>query len=281
MGYYNWRLTGNALLLPHISNARTYRTAGLFLWDHKKPKLRYNNMALQVFYNGWERSNYQTDWESAKRVSRQKVDLFETTYFWAGALLILAALPFVLLDRGMRILGATLAVGAAAVFAVSWSFSHYAAPLTCVFYGLLVQAIRHLRTMRIFSLHLGVALSRVMVLLLVLDTGTHLCYRVCDPLLFPCRGDSNRAALAEKLQHLSGKHLVIVRYAELHNPHFEWVFNGADIDGAKVLWARDMGAAQNAKLLAYFKDRHVWLVRPDLDSKDVTPYADSTLLATQ
>jgi hypothetical protein len=139
MGYYNWRLTGNALLLPHILNARTYRTAGLFLWDHKKPELHYNNMALQVFYNGWERSNYQTDWESAKRVSREKVDRFETTYFWAGALLILPALPFVLLDRKMKILWATLTVGAAAVFAVSWSFSHYAAPLTCVFYGLLVK----------------------------------------------------------------------------------------------------------------------------------------------
>src|SRR2546430_15722323 len=26
MGYYNWRLTGNALLFPHVLNTRTYRT---------------------------------------------------------------------------------------------------------------------------------------------------------------------------------------------------------------------------------------------------------------
>jgi hypothetical protein len=37
MGYYNWRLTGNAFLFPHTLNSRTYRTMGLFLWDHPKP----------------------------------------------------------------------------------------------------------------------------------------------------------------------------------------------------------------------------------------------------
>jgi len=281
MCYYNWRLTGNALLLPHVMNARTYRTAGLFLWDQKKPKLHYNNVSLQAFYDGWERSNYQTNWESAKRVSMEKVNRMETVYFWSGALLILPAIPFVLMDRKMKLLLATLAVGSAAVFAVSWSLPHYSAPLTCVFYGLLVQGARHLRTMRISSLHLGVVSSRVMVLLLLLDTATNVCYRVCDPLLFPCQGNSERVALVDRLQHLSGKHLVIVRYAELHNPHFEWVFNGADIDGAKVVWARELDPPQNAKLLAYFKDRHVWLFEPDSNSTRISPYSDSALMTMQ
>src|SRR6267143_3911026 len=43
MGYYNWRLTGNPLLLPHVLNTRTYHTTGLFLWDHKKPEMHYAN----------------------------------------------------------------------------------------------------------------------------------------------------------------------------------------------------------------------------------------------
>jgi hypothetical protein len=172
----------------------------------------------------------------------------------------------------MKILWAMFAIVGAAIFVVTFSLPHYAAPLTCVFYALLVQGIRHLRTMRISSLHLGIALSRVAVVLLVLDTGTHLCYRVCDPLLFPCQGNPDRTALAQRLQHLAGKHLVIVRYAELHNPHNEWVFNGADIDGGKVIWARDMDAAQNTKLLAYFADRQVWLVQPDKNSRELLPY---------
>jgi hypothetical protein len=272
MGYYNWRLTGNALLLPHTLNERTYHTTPLFLWQPFRPKLHYNNMAFQVFYNGLERSSYQTDWEHARNVSKEKVDRFEITYLWTGTQFLLLALPFLFLDRKMRMFLVTLTVGMAAVFAVIWSNSHYAAPLICVFYGLLVQAIRHLRTMSISSMHFGVALSRVIVLLLVLDTGTHLCYRVCDPLVFPCGGNADRAVLVKKLEHLPGKHLVIVRYAKLHNSHYEWVFNGADIDGGKVVWARDMEPSQNEKLLAYFKDRQVWLVMPDSDSKQIAPY---------
>lgn len=32
----------------------------------------------------------------------------------------------------------------------------------------------------------------------------------------------------------------------------------ANINHAKVVWARSMDVTQNCKLLAYFKGRHVW-----------------------
>src|SRR6266851_1652104 len=57
MGYYNWRLTGNPLLLPHVLNERTYHYR-LFLWDHHKPEVRYRNQQFEDYYNGWERENY-------------------------------------------------------------------------------------------------------------------------------------------------------------------------------------------------------------------------------
>jgi len=63
-----------------------------------------------------------------------------------------------------------------------------------------------------------------------------------------------------------------VRYAEDHNVHDEWVYNGADIDGARVLWARELDPIQNAKLFAYFKDRSVWLVTPDTDNTYLGSY---------
>ena len=280
MGYYNWRVTGNALLFPYTVNQRAYNTAPLFLWQPFKPKLHYNNMALDALYNGWERSSYQTDWEHAKRVSTQKVRRFGLSYLWTGTLLLLPALPFLFRDRKMRLFLVILGLTLAGIFSVVWSNSHYAAPLICVVYGLMVQAIRYLRVMRFSRVQFGIALSRVIILLLVLDTGTQLCYRVCDPLLFTCAGRADRAALVEKLEHLPGKHLIIVRYAEVHNPHNEWVFNGADIDGGKIVWARDMDPAQNEKLLAYFKDRKVWLVQADRSPGQITPFLDSTLLAT-
>jgi len=57
-----------------------------------------------------------------------------------------------------------------------------------------------------------------------------------------------------------------------HEFHREWVYNGAEIDSAKVLWARELDSEQNAKLLAYFRNRHVWLVGPDKDNTELIPY---------
>ena len=57
--------------------------------------------------------------------------------------------------------------------------------------------------------------------------------------------------------------LVLVRYGKDHIPDDEYVYNAADIDAAKVVWARDMGESDNRELLLYYKGRHVWLFEPD------------------
>jgi hypothetical protein len=273
MGYYNWRLTGNALLLPHVLNTRTYHTTGLFLWDHKKPEIHYRNQQFEDFYNGWERDNYDNTWADVARVSEEKLIRCSLTYFWVGELLALPAIPFLFRDRKMRLLIATFLLVTVGAFAVIWSNAHYAAPLTCAIFALAVQAIRHLRTMRIGPRRVGLALSRAIVLLLVLDIGINTFRGICDPLLWPCQGDPSRSAIAEKLQHTPGKHLIMVRYdKDDHNIHDEWVYNGAEIDTAKVLWARELDPAQNAKLFAYFRDRKIWLVTPDSDNTYLEPY---------
>ena len=272
MGYLNWRLTDNPLLLPHVLNTRTYHTTGLFLWDHKKPEIEYRNQQFEDFYNGWERENYDNKLSDLRRVTKEKVIRCGLAYFWMGELLALPALPFLLRDRKMRLFLITFVFVMAGVFAVIWSNAHYAAPLTCVISALAVQAIRHLRTMRCYGRPVGVALSRSIVILLMLDVSIGVAWGKCDPLPWTCQGDPSRAAIAEKLQHTPGKHLIIVRYETDHNIHDEWVYNGAEIDSAKVVWARDLDPEQNAKLLAYFKDRRVWLVTPDTDNTYLEPY---------
>jgi len=272
MGYYNWRLTGNALLLPHVLNTRTYHTTGLFLWDHKKPEMHYRNPQFEDFYNRWERDNYNNTWADIVRVSEEKLIRCGTTYFWVGEVLLVPALPFLFRDRKMRLLLTTVLLVTTGVFLVIWSNAHYAAPLTCVILALTVQATRHLRTMRIGPRPAGVALSRAIVLLLVLDTGINTVRGVCDPLQWPCQGDPSRVAIAEKLAHTPGKHLILVRYDQDHNIHDEWVYNGAEIDTAKVLWARELDPQQNARLFAFFHDRKLWLVTPDSDNAYLEPY---------
>jgi hypothetical protein len=272
MGHYNQRLTGNRLLFPHVLNTRTYHTSPLFLWQHPAPEMHYRNQQFEDFYNGWERENYHTNRADALRVSWEKVFRCGITYFWPGLLLVLPALPSVLRDRKMRLPLIAVTLGVLGVFVVIWSNAHYAAPLTCAIYALIVQSLRHLRTMRISTRPLGLALSRAVVLLLVLDTSINAFRGVCDPLFWPCEGDPSRAAIAEKLNHTPGKHLIVVRYTEDHNIHDDWVYNGADIDAAKVLWARELSPEQNSKLFAYFKDRQIWLATPDTDNTYLEHY---------
>jgi hypothetical protein len=273
MGYYNWRLTGDPLLLPHVLNTRTYHTTGLFLWDHKKPEMHYRNRPFEVFYNMWERNSYDNTWPDVARVSEEKLVRYSLNYFWIGLLLAVPALPFLFRDRKIRLLLIIFLLVSAGLFCVVWCNAHYAAPLTCIVFALAVQGIRYLRTMQIGRRPIGIALSRAIVFLLLLDTSVNTARGNCDPLQWQCLGNPNRAAITERLQRTPGKHLIMVRYEKHnHNIHEEWVHNGAEIDNAKVLWARELDPQQNEKLLAYFKDRNIWLLTPDAATFDLVPY---------
>ncbi len=279
MGYYNFRLTGNPLLMPHVLNTRTYHSAQPFLWQEPLPALHYHNQQFEDFYKDWERENYHRSFSGAVRVTWEKIFRGGVNYFWIGLLLLLPGVPYALRDRKMRFPLVVLASVLIGVFIVVWSAAHYAAPITCVLFLLIVQSVRHLRTMRWRGRAVGLALSRALMLCLIVDTGVLVARGICDPLFWTCEGDPSRATIEKTLEHTPGKHLIMVRYTEDHNIHDDWVYNGAEIDGAKVLWARELDAQQNAKLLDYFKDRKVWLVTPDTDNTYLEPYTPPAAVA--
>jgi hypothetical protein len=273
MALYNERLTGHALLFPYALNVHTYHTASMFVFGHSRQPMEYNNQQFEDFYSGWERDEYNHTWSGLRCISLLKVTRNRAAFLWPGAVLLLPGFAFILRNRRMRLLALTFVLVSAGIFAVVWSNAHYSAPLTCIIYGLIVQSIRRLRTMHLGRFQIGMALSWAAVALLAADTIEAVANHSCDPLAWTCQGDPSRAAIQQTLDHTDGKHLVIVRYEEDHNIHDEWVFNGAEIDGAKVLWARELSPEQNAKLFAYFKDRHIWLVDPDINNSDLLPYS--------
>jgi len=132
--------------------------------------------------------------------------------------------------------------------------------VTCLVFALIVQSLRYLRTMGTSRFAWGKALARAAVLVLVVDTAMAAADSECDPLFWTCTGDKSRILVFEKLQAEPGKHLVMVRYNEDDlSVHDEWVYNSADIDKSKIVWARELEKTQNEKLFAYFKDRKIWL----------------------
>jgi hypothetical protein len=97
---------------------------------------------------------------------------------------------------------------------------------------------------------------------------------------FPYVDDVNepfRKPVEQHLAALPGEHIVLVRYSKDHNSGEEYVYNEADIDHAKTVWAREIPGVDLKPLFDYFRNRDVWLYQPDEDDSVVQPYtADST-----
>jgi hypothetical protein len=282
MAYYNWRLTGNPFLLPHVLNTEAYESARYFLWQGLKPPLHYRNPQFEGFFNGWSRGYYHKSWAEALRLTKDKAIMLASYFFGRPEWLLLPFVPFAFRDRKIRLLVITLLVGGVALFLTIWGHPHYAAPLVGVVFALVVQAMRHLNTIELKGRRLGALAVRVIVVVMftvVLDRALNH-KRDIDDRRTPSLVE--RVKIAEQLNNIPGQHLIIVRYGRRHDYHLEWVYNGADFDSAKILWAREMDAVQNQRLLDYFKDRHIWLFRPDeMDRglEQLRPYPGAPILA--
>jgi hypothetical protein len=158
--------------------------------------------------------------------------------------------------------GGLLLVGTAVE---TWASPHYLAAGTGLLYLVLMQCLRHLRLWRLRGQPYGAAIVRAVPViccaLTFLRVGTVAAGVHIEP-RWP-RGNLARAAILRQLEDSPGRHLVIVSYGPEHDLDHDWVYNAASIDVAKVVWARDMGAAENADLQHYFPDRRVWRLNAD------------------
>ena len=62
---------------------------------------------------------------------------------------------------------------------------------------------------------------------------------------------------------------MLVKYGPERFGNLEWVYNKADIDQAKIVWAHDMDRKENCKLVDYFKDRVIWSLNIERDDVPV------------
>ena len=81
-----------------------------------------------------------------------------------------------------------------------------------------------------------------------------------------------RRPIERQLDAVPGEHLVLVRYGDCHDAGEEYVYNDADIDRARIVWAREVPGQSLAPLLGYFPTREVWVFEPD-DERKLYRYA--------
>jgi hypothetical protein len=275
--YYFWRVTGNPFTMPQQVNRDTYAIARYFYWQSAYPKPAYRHKVFHDFYSDTEFKTFERA-QSISGILGQvgtKIALIWVFYIAPVLTFPLFLLPRVLRDRRIRFLLIAGAVGLASSAVVLFFNLHYVAALVPVMLAVILQGMRHLRTWRWEGKPTGQFLVRAMVVMCVLmiPVQTHILAAVPPPGSWAAIGPE-RVALEAQLRSLPGPQLVLVRYRPNHDPLLDWVYNGADIDRQKVVWARDMGAAQNEELLRYYSDRRVWLLEADGALPKLLPYAD-------
>jgi len=272
--YYFWRVTGNPLRMPQQVNRETYAVAPYFYWQAALPEPEYRHQAIADFYKHEEFKVF-VQAHTIRGVLSQagiKPSLIWVFYFGPVLTFPLFFLPRVLRDHRIRFLLIAGAIGLGGSALVMFFNTHYAAPIVPVILAVVVQGWRHLRTGQWKSKPVGLFLARAIVVMCVLMIPVQVDILAATPKpgTWAAIGPE-RAAMEAQLGSLPEAQLVLVRYQENHNPLLEWVYNGADIDHAKIVWARDMGAVQNEELLRYYHDRRVWL----LDADDIPPKLSS------
>src|SRR5262249_54761217 len=273
VGYYNWRTTGSPRIFAMSLNQKFYDNSAIFIWETPGPPMQHYNPQFDDFYNHWQRDLYGHNWSDLKNVARKKVRMFAQTYLWWDFLLLVLPLYFLPKRRKLFVLWAALVFTLIAFFLLAWTLPHYVAPAMSVVFAVFVTGLRHLRLFEVRGHALGFFCSRLVVLGLLLQTANAAATGNEDPLGVGGVRMEGRVAAIHKLEALPGKHLVVVRYSNDHNVHQEWVFNGADIEGSKIVWARELDGAQNQKLIQHFRDRTVWVIEADKFMSPPRPYA--------
>jgi hypothetical protein len=282
MAYYDWRVFGDAAMLPYKLNRATYGVAHVFFWQSPDPEPVYRHKVMRDFYVSMELRDAMESKTLPGFLKRVAENTGIAGFFAFGMVLIipLPAMLRAVRSRRIRFVSVCAGVYLFGLLLNVWLFPHYLAPATGVIYILLMQAMRYVRQWRPGGDPVGLFLVRGIAVACLVLCGVR---AFAEPLhitveRWPSMWYGNsplglaRAGVQRQLTARVGRHLAIVRYAPNHFPVDDWVYNAADIDGSKVVWAREMDPENTARLIRYFGDRTVWLVEPDCNPPRLSPY---------
>ena len=271
--YNDYRVTGDALSLPYQAHDRQYAMASMFVLFPLRREPLYRHAIMRDFWAGWNVDLWRDAHTAPVAQFLAKAYMQSDFFFgfWPIAVPLLLS-PFALRTTEERVVAILVAVCLASLAPLISVLPHYAAAFSGVFYLRFLQSLARLGS---WKRPLGPILAACIPALFILaapfaagrdSLSTALAGR-------GARFGAARDAMDRDLANLPGGQLVLVRYQPGHNPQEEWVFNHADIDRSRVVWAREMSPAEDVPFLEYFRDRHVWLAEPDATPPRLTPYS--------
>ncbi len=274
---YNAALTGDPLKLPYHAWQESFRQTSPLIDEGKQAKEFDHEIFDEVkeklgqyygsFYTlrGWLKSSWRK--------------VVWSWFFFSGAILLTipaCAIPRMIRARRARFLLAALVWSLAGSARIAPFHTHYLAPIAPVFFLLVVLGFRYARLWKRQGRPYGRMIFRRFV------PWYAFCYFVCLTMAtvdaccesqhFVGRPDSPRTKIVDQLRDQTGRHLVVVRHDPDLDWNYEWVYNRADIDAAKTVWARELSPEENRKLFEYFHDRRIWLLFADENPPRLLPH---------
>ena len=275
LAFYNARITGDALKPPYELYREQYGTPQSYWWqpavvvssfDFPQIRANYEN---QLAY--WRRRYspsllWDSTWRRLRDFWRFFLGPFVTpALLWSG---------YLWRDRRVR---PWLFVSGLLIFDHATYHAWYpqqSAASTILIALMLVQCWRRLRVWRrrrgfgiaiTHNLMVGFAVSIIAVSIgHAMENRVPVRFHLVWTSLFPA--PSPREQTVSYLRDIPGKHLVFVAYSAKYPYTDEWVFNGADISGERITFARICGPESDQALIRALPDRDVWLARPDAHS---------------
>ena len=281
MGYYNHRVTGSAFQLPYLLHEQNYSVSPLFVWQEPRSKPIYRHKVIEDFHVEFELPLYLRKHSLTGFFKVNFLNL--TTYLVVAGNVFL--IPLLASARRLSIWSWSNRWGRFALFIYlcfvlgimieTHLLPHYLAPIIALHYFFVVQGIRLWQARR-NRVGQGIQVALPLLAISVLAIGVYHSLARHDDLDFALQ----RARLLTELRRSQDRHLILVKYGPDHS-FKEWVYNAADIDNAKVVWAREMELQKNCELINYFKDRVIWLLEIDRDEDPVKlrPYPKESCLS--
>lgn len=275
LAYYNFNVTGNASRFPYQVHEETYSQTPLFLWGTPRT-VSVSNSHLKKFHTEWSFEMYQRQQDSGgylETVSLKASRLIgNLIVFPLGVLLLI--LPWIIKERwGCIAVTIVSLISLIDLFGATFFQPHYLAPVIPLIFFILIQGARQWRVawwqdgnrgpVFVFGLSLifvAMSFTRIWLFTSTPDLPAH--YQIA----------LQRSKLIEKLKTMPKKDLVFVKYSDDHDPHFEWVYNHANIDDAEVIWAHILDEEANNKLIEHFADRKVWMINADANQVKLSPF---------
>jgi hypothetical protein len=257
----NKQITGSWTTLPYSLSRYQYGVPAAFTWQaNPVPHLELTReQQLQYKMQTSFRSSGPEGVESYLQRLEYRVRFYR--FFFLPPLYV--ALPFFFLslrERRFAWIVLTLLLFALGINFYPFFEVHFLAALTCLFVLVSVTGLERLSV-------LNADAGRLIIFLCFAHFAFFYARSFTDHL-----NPDRRAAVYQQLAQSSGKQLVFVRYWPQHIFQNEWVYNEADIDHARIVWARDLGSSEDQKLLRYYPDRKAWLLEPDATPPKLSPY---------